>query len=100
VVTRHDETGFKHTYGPEFWRVAGKQCHVHPDRGSSWPHHVKTVATGGRDHGNLYNGCLECHHAIENQGRKTYEKKHGVDIAKVAQEIGNEQGAFVPGVSI
>lgn len=96
VKQRYTPAGFKHTYGSEFFRVAGKPCYVHPEKRSSWPHHVKTVNSGGRDLGNVYPCCLDCHHAIENQGRGTYEAKWKVDIAAVAQEIGNEPRAFVP----
>jgi hypothetical protein len=96
VKQRYTDTGFKHTYGPEYFRVAGKPCHTHPGKRSSWPHHVKTVKTGGRDHGNVYPCCVDCHHAIESKGRQTYETAWDVDIAAVAREIGNEQGAFVP----
>lgn len=96
VKGRYDKHGFKWIYGQEFFRVAGKPCHVHPEKRSSWPHHVRTVNAGGKDHGNVYPCCVDCHHAIENQGRGTYEAKWNVDIAAVAKEIGDEPGAFVP----
>jgi len=93
---RYTEDGFKHTYGPEFLRVAGHNCRAHPWRRGGWPHHVRTVKNGGRDHGNLYPCCGECHTAIHNKGRYTYEEKHSIDIARVAKEVGDEPGAFVP----
>lgn len=84
---RHDDTGFKHTYGPEWLRVSSMRCCV-CDRKPWWAHHVKTVGSGGRDIGNVVPLCMECHTTIEQIGRVRFEERHQIDLGSTAKAIG------------
>lgn len=73
-------------YGPWYYVVCGMECCVCGSAGW-WAHHVKSVGAGGLDAENCAPLCMAHHAEVENIGRKTFEKKYGVDLETIAKEI-------------
>ena len=91
---RHDNDGFKHTYGPIFKWVACLPCFV-CGAWPSTPHHVRTVGSGGRDYGNLVDVCIDCHSAVHSMGEVTFQYKKRVDLQQRATDLVREYPSWL-----
>jgi 5-methylcytosine-specific restriction endonuclease McrA len=52
--------------------------------------HVKTRGSGGKDLDNVVPLCYRCHSEQHTIGIKTFQKRHGLDLERDAQEVTTE----------
>ncbi len=53
-------------------------------------HHVKTVGAGGQDFKNEVPLCVIHHGEVHRIGRKAFERKYGLDLAAIAEQISHQ----------
>jgi len=89
-------SGRRHTYGGYHQWIKRQPCEARGDgkcdlpdyqraRGLVDGHHVKSIASGGRDYGNEIPLCRRHHIWIETYGPTKFTKKTGVDPAAAAE---------------
>ena len=76
-------------YGPYHRYVGTLPCVVGGGgcKGAVAGHHLKTVAAGGKDHGNEVPLCVPHHQTLHIGGRVLFEARFDVDLAEQADRV-------------
>lgn len=87
---RHDEDGWKHTYGPLWNWVSNRRCCLCGSPGGAPAHHIIPVGRDGRDRNNVVPVCTVHHQECQRKTVMQIKAKYLIDLVQEAERYTRE----------